>query len=226
MGNEYPMTNIGAVIMARDQSTRCPGKALADIMGEPALYRMVERVRVANYIMDVVIATSEDSPRIVDFCQKYGIHCTIGDINDTLSRTYKSALEHNIGTVVRLWGDSILIDPYVVNDVINHHLGYGADYTYNIGFPKGLNCHVLDFNMLKELHETLTEPIDRMFWARWVMKNKNSIAYSNYKPLDSVSFCVDYPDDLEFTRHVFEKQNGKIFRWEEVLPLWLEWHEK
>ena len=64
--NEYPMTSVGAIIIAREHSERCPGKALADIEGKPALYRMVERVREANYIEDVIIATSYDSPTSVD----------------------------------------------------------------------------------------------------------------------------------------------------------------
>ena len=224
MGKEYQMINVGAVIVARDHSTRCPGKVLADLHGEPLLYRMVERLRVANYITDVVVATSEDSPRIIDFCKQYDIHCTVGSVDDMLSRTTKAADEYELDIIARVWGDCPIIDPYLVNDILNHHIGYYSDYTYNIGFPKGLNCHVIEHNVLKELDKELQSPRDRMWFARWLMINRKTREYSNYKHLDSISWCVDYPEDLEFARYVYSKlyKKGEPFRWEGVMPIWLD----
>lgn len=229
MGNEYPMLKVGMVIIARDHSTRLPGKALADVEGKPALLRMVERVRKANYITDVIIATSDDSPRIIDFCKENNIHYSVGSVEDVLDRTYKAAKKYELDIVVRSWGDCILIDPYVVNEVINDHLSFGYDYTYNVGYPKGLNCGVLDFSALEKAWKEIKLPSDRMFFQRWFAKNLKTREYKYYKTLDSISWCVDYAEDLEFVRYVFREMQLKghdNFRWKEVLGLWEKWNNE
>lgn len=209
MGNEYSMINVGAVIIARDHSTRCPDKALALIEGEPALWRMIERVWFSNYITNVVIATTEDSPRIIDFCKEYKISYTVGSVEDVLDRTYQAAKEHNLDYIVRSWGDCIMIDPYIMNEVINDHLSFGYDYTYMVGYPKGLNCGVLSKEALEKAWNTIVDPKDRMFFQRWFAKNLKTREFSYHKTLDSVSWCVDYPADLEFVRKVFKELYNK-----------------
>ncbi len=221
-GIEYQVSKIGAIIIARDQSTRCPGKALADVCGEPALLRMINRVRQANYIHDVIIATTEDSPRIVDFCKDYKISYSVGSTDDILDRTYWCAKEHKLDLIFRTWGDCIVIDPVVINEVINDHLSFGSDYTYLVGYPKGINGGVLEFQTLEYLWNTIEDPEWRAWFQRWCCKNMKTRGYSFYKPLDSISWCVDYPKNLEFTRIVFKELGDHLFAWEEVLELWLK----
>ena len=52
--------NVVAVIPARYGSTRLPGKPLAPIAGRPMIQHVVERVRQAQNVARVVVATDDD----------------------------------------------------------------------------------------------------------------------------------------------------------------------
>ena len=62
---------IVAVIPARYDSTRLPGKPLADIAGKPMLWWVYHQVKKAKGIDEVYLAT--DSEKIKQVCQKEDI---------------------------------------------------------------------------------------------------------------------------------------------------------
>ena len=67
----------GAVIQARMNSSRLPGKILSKIDGEPLLGILVNRLRHAKTLDKIIVATTgspKDGP-IVEFCQKETISC-------------------------------------------------------------------------------------------------------------------------------------------------------
>ncbi|HPE44028.1 MAG TPA: 3-deoxy-manno-octulosonate cytidylyltransferase, partial [Bacteroidales bacterium] len=59
-----------AVIPARYASTRFPGKPLAMIQGKTMIQRVVEQVKKAKLITDLVVATDDD--RIADEVKRFG----------------------------------------------------------------------------------------------------------------------------------------------------------
>ena len=66
-----PQSKIVAIIQARMSSTRLPGKVLMALAGEPLLVRVFERVRRAETLDEVVVATTvepSDDP-IVELCR-------------------------------------------------------------------------------------------------------------------------------------------------------------
>ena len=99
--------NIMAIIQARMGSTRLPGKMMAMVAGEPLIWHVVHRVRQAQTVDEVVLATSS-SPRddvIAQFCRERDIACYRGSENDLLDRFYQASKEHRADAVVRVCGD-------------------------------------------------------------------------------------------------------------------------
>ena len=77
-----------AIVQARLDSTRLPGKVLKEIEGKPMLYHIVNRLRRSNLITKIIVATSDedsDNP-INDFCMQNGIECFRGSKDDVLDR--------------------------------------------------------------------------------------------------------------------------------------------
>ena len=102
-------------------STRLPGKVLLDLAGEPMLSRVVNRLRRAQRLDGVVVATTTESrdDALATFCEQRGIACFRGDENDVLDRYYRAAQAvHQASAVVRITSDCPFIEPEIVDRVV------------------------------------------------------------------------------------------------------------
>ena len=65
------MHKIIAVIPARYQSSRFPGKPIVDICGKPMIWWVFQNVKKVNYFTDIMIAT--DDERIAQKCREFDL---------------------------------------------------------------------------------------------------------------------------------------------------------
>jgi 3-deoxy-manno-octulosonate cytidylyltransferase (CMP-KDO synthetase) len=107
-----------AVIPARYESSRFPGKALADLCGKPMIVRVYERVRHARGLDAVIVAT--DDERIADAVTRHGgdVRMTRADHRTGTDRIAEVARHLSCDIVVNVQGDEPLIDPVTIEDVI------------------------------------------------------------------------------------------------------------
>src|SRR6266550_2111165 len=101
-----------AIIPARFNSTRFPGKPLAEIEGKPLIEHVYRRVQKASFVNRIVVAT--DDRRIADAVERFG-GTAFMTRNDHLSGTDRLA-EAAQGLapetlVVNVQGDEPMIDP-------------------------------------------------------------------------------------------------------------------
>ena len=89
------------VIPARYQSSRFPGKPLADICGKPMIWWVYQQAKKVEEFDDVVVAT--DDSRIADVCKQY-------DINVVMTSGSHPTHVHRIHEV----SEKIAADYYVV----------------------------------------------------------------------------------------------------------------
>ena len=192
------------IICARWQSERLPGKMLMDIEGKPMLMRIVERCRQSKLADDVIVATTPSSTPIVDYCIKTGIPCFIGSENDILSRLYETAVEHKLDVVVRVWGDCPLIDPEIIDRVIQFREDGQYDYAYNIGWPVGQTVAVLPFSTLFRVNKDLKSSKDRE-WLHVYFTNcdYNIGVLKNETDQSHKRMVVDNLNDLEKVRKIY-----------------------
>ena len=75
-----------ASVQVRLGSTRLPRKALKEIMDKPVLYYLIERLKRATLVDDIIVATSVEKidDDIEMFCRNHGIHCFRGSEQDVL----------------------------------------------------------------------------------------------------------------------------------------------
>ncbi|OGN89162.1 MAG: hypothetical protein A2Y88_01245 [Chloroflexi bacterium RBG_13_48_10] len=117
--------NTLAVIQARMSSSRLPGKVLLDVAGKPLLQHMLDRVKKAEYLDGIVLATTTDpSDDILEqFCRTQNIPCFRGSLSDVLDRCYWAAIQFHAEKIVRLTADCPLIDPTLIDLTIMAYLG-------------------------------------------------------------------------------------------------------
>ena len=111
-------TSVLAVIPARFQSTRLPGKALADIAGRPMIEHVYRRAARAASLDAVVIAT--DDERIRQATESFGgvAVMTSPQHGTGTDRLAEVAAAVPCDLIVNVQGDEPLLDPAVIDAVV------------------------------------------------------------------------------------------------------------
>jgi len=143
-----------AIIAARWNSSRLPGKVLEHVGEWPALEHVVRRTQQA--VQDVVVAcpnTPKDA-RIVSYCtQKLRVPVFMwdGPESDVLGRYAACAAEHKASVVVRITADCPFLDPALVAGLVALQAYTGVDYvgcTETESDINGQDCEVFTRRVL------------------------------------------------------------------------------
>ena len=113
------MKRAAAIIPARYESTRFPGKPLALILGRPMIQRVYEGVREARLVDRVIVAT--DDERIRDAARSFGAEARL------TSRTHRSGTERaaevsqtiDNNIIINIQGDEPLVTGELVDSLVS-----------------------------------------------------------------------------------------------------------
>ncbi len=226
-----------AIIQARMGSTRLPGKVMLEIAGRPMLDCVVSRVEKSRTIDDVLIATttSDTEEPILELCERSNWDYYRGEEHDVLDRYYRAAMECGAETVVRVTSDCPLIDPGLIDKVVETYYSAEVDYASNNlpprTYPRGLDAEVMSFEVVKQAWKRDHNPDWREHVTPYIYRNpdefsliavRNDVDYSYHR------WTVDTESDLELVRKIFGVFQGLDFSWLDVVsllednPKWLE----
>ncbi len=112
---------IVCIIPSRYESSRFPGKPLADLCGKPMIQHVYERVARAQAVPYVAVAT--DDQRIFDAVRKFGGNAVMTAAThrsgtDRLSEAVQSLHLSADAIVVNIQGDQPIFEPVQVDEVI------------------------------------------------------------------------------------------------------------
>ena len=109
-----------AIIPARYDSTRFPGKPIAEIQGKPLIEHVYRRVQQASTVHRIMVAT--DDRRIADAVERFG-GAAVMTRKDHPSGTDRLAeAVHQLSPetlVVNVQGDEPMIEPDVIDQAVN-----------------------------------------------------------------------------------------------------------
>ncbi|MBE9528278.1 MAG: glycosyltransferase family protein [Proteobacteria bacterium] len=203
-----------AIVQARMTSTRLPGKVLKEICGTTILGHVLARLGGANRIDKLVVATSTDSTDdvIEQWCRDNGQEVSRGSLDDVLDRYYGAAVETGAAIVVRITADCPLIDPQIVDSVIELLLSGGHDYASLGGdFPDGLDCEAFTFETLKRAHAEAKLASEHEHVTPYIYKNPDrfDIATVTLEGGNAqLRWTVDDEKDFSLVTHIFEGLSG------------------
>jgi spore coat polysaccharide biosynthesis protein SpsF len=218
-----------AIIQARMGSSRLPGKVLLDLAGEPMLARVVDRVHRAATIDEVVIATTTEpaDDRLAAHCTDRGWPCFRGSQDDVLDRYYRAAREHRADVIVRITSDCPLIDPEILDQVVDAlRLPRPADYACNFAprrtFPRGLDAEAMTRETLDRLWTEDRNPAWREHVTQYLHHNLDRFAWrgvEHERDLSALRWTVDTPEDYDLIRRIYDALGHDRFSWRDVLAL-------
>jgi spore coat polysaccharide biosynthesis protein SpsF len=172
---------------------------LVDINGKPMLQRVVDRARMSK-VDDVIVATTVSSKPIIDYCEDNDINYCIGSEDDIVSRLFAAALATDASQVVRVWGDSPMTNPYVINKLLEMGTGVGG-YVYAPFEPKGTGSALLDVKLLEYDNEHLTGD-DRHWYHKYCIDRPFTVALVSPFDRSHLDFSVDDEKSLELVRAI------------------------
>ncbi|WP_153722651.1 cytidylyltransferase domain-containing protein [Sporosarcina cascadiensis] len=203
---------IVAIIQARMTSTRLPGKVLKKVMDKTLLEYQLERVSRSQLINEIIVATTtnETDDPIVNLCKQLGYTTYRGSEEDVLSRYYGAAMDAKAEVVVRLTSDCPLIDPAVIDQVIQLFIDNcpNVDYVSNTlerTYPRGMDTEVMSMNALIKAYRKATLESDREHVTAYIYSNESEYSLLNLKSSEVLSqyrWTVDTIEDFELIQRI------------------------
>ena len=219
---------IGCIIQARLGSTRLPGKVMRKINDEtPMLKFQLEQLQSSNLIDKKIIATTilPADDLIANFCKENGIEYFRGESNDVLDRYYNCAKKFQFSTIVRITSDNPLIDPFIVDNVIDKFMNSKYDYasTDLKTYPLGFAVEIFTFEALEKSWKETTLPSEREHVTPYFFKNKEIFRQNNFPYKENYSHIrctVDTEFDFKLIQEIILKINSRPIHLNDVLKLY------
>lgn len=204
-----------AVIQARMTSTRLPGKVLMDAAGKPLLWHIIHRARQCRGVDTVAVATSDDASddALEGFCRAEGVACIRGPLLNVLERYRLAAEATGATTLVRVTGDAPLIDPGLVDYLLDALAAQDGDFV--VMDPAAACAHEGADAFSRRALDFLTsqaagDPVAREHVTSWFKLNPapiRTVTVPEYVPLafPPARLSVDTPADMTFLRTVYDR---------------------
>jgi len=220
---------IGALIQARMQSTRAPGKVLRPLAGRPLLAYLLDRLERAKDLDLVAVATSDSSADdpIETFCAEQEVACHRGALEDVAGRFVEAARRFELDALVRVNGDSPFLDQDLVTTGVELFRQAEVDLVTNVfprSFPVGASVEVISAPVLGEVRAETSRPDDLEHVTQFFYRHPDRfriVAFSAEEDHSGESLAFDQPRDAEEIEAVLAlmRRPHWDYGWKEVLEL-------
>ena len=138
---------IGLIIQARMNSSRLPGKVMLKVCSKPLIDILIERVKKAKKVDEIIIATTTNKKDDILCEHLKNKNCQIfrGSEDNVLSRYYEASMKFNVNVIIRVTADCPLTDPELIDEMISEYLKSKPEYLF---MAKLFDSYLLNFDKL------------------------------------------------------------------------------
>jgi spore coat polysaccharide biosynthesis protein SpsF (cytidylyltransferase family) len=203
------------VTQARTGSSRLPGKVLMEVNNTPLLKIHLDRLRLSKNIDKIIVATTmnKEDDIIEKIGTEWGYEVYRGSENDVLDRFYQAVKNIKPIWIVRVTSDCPLIDPLLVDKVIEITKGENKDYGSNVideTFPDGQDVEIFKFSALEKAWNEANKLSEREHVTSYIRNNSDiksgnlfsAISYKNNTDYSKIRMTVDEQKDFELINKI------------------------
>ena len=217
--------NVIAIVQARVSSKRLPGKVLKLINKKSVLEILIRRLSKSRQISKIIVACSKKKSdfKIIQLCQKMNIDYFAGSEENVLERFYKTAQKFKAQNILRITGDCPLVDPKIVDNVIEIFHTKKLDYVTNANpptYPDGFDVEVFTFKALEESFKKAKNPYQKEHVTPYIYQNNKFKKFNVRckKNFSNLRLTLDEKKDFELISKIFDHFKGNIyFSYEDIL---------
>ena len=212
-------------------SSRLPGKVMMKLdQTNTILFYVVNQLKHSKKINRIIVATTNQTEDDI-----ISSHAKIMKVNlldrfrgnalDVLDRYYQCAKNFSSQTIVRITADNPLIDPIIVDSVIEQFIKNSFDYISNAKprtFPYGTEVEVFSFHALKKAWNNAKKPSEREHVTPYFHNQKKKFKISNITHSENISYLrwtVDRENDLKFVRKIVSKIKKRPILMTDIIKL-------
>ena len=203
-----------AIIEARMKSSRLPGKVLKPILGKPMLELLIERIRQARRIDQIVVATTDaasDDP-IDALTQSLNVGCFRGSEEDVLDRVLQAACRYSADIIVEITGDCPLIEAEKIDQMLSSYQHMKDDFMMNrwTGPIRRVGSSHFRTETLEKVNRLTQDPVDREHVSLYVWEHPDIFSIYHFQNnLDrkywEIRLTVDNEEDFAFIGAIFSE---------------------
>ena len=139
-------------------SSRLPGKVMLRVCSIPLIDILIGRIKDTK-IDEIIVATTthKSDDVLVDHLKNKGLKI-FRVRKKCIDRYYEASIKYNINTVIRVTADCPLIDPRLLDKMIDYFVEIKPDYLSNRlkpSYPDGLDIEIFLFDILEKEHKRL-----------------------------------------------------------------------
>lgn len=210
---------VTAIVQARMNSTRLPGKAMMDLAGRPLLFHVLERVQSTAGVDRAVLATcgGQENDAIIRLAESMGINVFIGSEDNVLERFYLASEKFGGDYIMRITGDNPFTDPGYATMAAEIAISTGADSCYLSNLPLGTGVGMVKKSALDTAYRKSDRPHQLEHVTPYIKEHPElfSIVIRDvdlHNPFPDLRLTVDTPEDLELARAIYRGcYRGKPF---------------
>jgi len=210
--------NTVLITQARSGSTRLPGKVLKEVDGQTLLQIHLERLNKCLKVDEIIVATTVNSEDeiIYNSALEWGFTAFRGSELNVLDRFYQSLKGKKPYWVVRVTSDCPLLDPELVDAIVNFAQDNSYDYVSNgmvEHFPDGQDVEVFKFSALKKAWENAKLKSELEHVTPYIRNNSDgkgddifsSMNYACQNNYSHIRMTVDEPRDFDLIQYIINQ---------------------
>ena len=228
---------VGIIVQTRTGSTRLPGKVMMKADDKLLMVDyVINQLKHSKLHDEIVIATTDlkQDDVIFDYVTNRNVPCFRGDEKNVLERHYQCAKKYAFSTIVRIPSDKPLIDPTIVDSVIEKFQSNSYDYISNFSvdvndndrfipsYPSGTEVEIFSFTALETAWKNATSEHDKEHVTPYIYTNPEKFkifTIKSEKNLSQFRWALDYENDLKLIRIIISKIQKRPILMNDILEL-------
>ncbi len=224
-----------AIIQARMQATRLPGKVLLPLAGESVLWWMAKRATLAKLVDRIVIATTNNKTNdpierwhilySKNYFSKLHLFQYSGNEDNVMGRALTAARKYKADIIVDLTADCPMVDPRYIDMLIQilldkWHLDYVSNCVPERSWPDGLDIQAYWTDALMRCRRALNPErhCGYNIGMRWDFFNIEQRAAPSEFHWPELGLTLDTQEDYEMLGRLFDQfGNDPGFHIEDVI---------